>query len=162
MRKALREVVLDAVFFHAAEGRIGDDHIDAVLGAVVAQRASQGVVVADLRGHVDAVEDHVGHAQEVRQRLLLDAAACCPAAFASSSASFTYFLRMCSMAQVEKAAGAAGGVEDGLAELGVHLVDDELGDGARGVVLARVARVLQVGQDLLVDVAELVPVAAAC
>ena len=54
----------------------------------------------------------------------------------------------------EEAAGAAGGVEHGLGELGVDTVDDELGDGARGVKLTRVAGALQVLEDLLVDVAE--------
>jgi hypothetical protein len=54
----------------------------------------------------------------------------------------------------EEAAGAAGRVEDDLAQARVDHVDGELGDGARRVVLARVARALQVAQDLLVDVAE--------
>ena len=69
-----REVVLDAVLFHAAERRVGEDHVHPVLGSVVPQRAGQGVVVADAGRHVDAVDDHVGDAQQVRQRLLLDAA----------------------------------------------------------------------------------------
>ena len=47
----------------------------------------------------------------------------------------------------EEAAGAAGGVEHRLAELRVDLVDDELRDGARRVVLAGVARALEVGED---------------
>ena len=58
----------------------------------------------------------------------------------------------------EEAAGAAGGVEDGLAEPRVDLVDDELGDGARRVELAGVAGGLEVLQELLVDVAEHVAV----
>src|SRR6185369_15694687 len=68
-----REVVFDTVFFHATEGRVGDDDIDPVTRAVVAQRARQGVVVADVSRYVDAVQNHVGGAQQVRQRLLLDA-----------------------------------------------------------------------------------------
>ena len=62
------------------------------------------------------------------------------------------------MAQVEEAAGAAGGVEDRLAEPRVDLLDHELGDGAGRVELARVAGALQVAEDLLVDVAEQVAV----
>ena len=58
----------------------------------------------------------------------------------------------------EKAAGAAGGVEDVFAQLRVDALDHELGDGARGVVLAGVAGALEVAQDLLVDVAEQVAV----
>ena len=58
----------------------------------------------------------------------------------------------------EEAAGAAGGVEDGFAEAGIDLIDDELGDRPRRVVLARVAGGLEVFEQLLVDVAEHVPV----
>ena len=54
----------------------------------------------------------------------------------------------------EEAAGAAGGVEEDFAGLGVDAVGHEGGDGAGGVVLARVAGALQVVEDLLVDVAE--------
>ena len=61
----------------------------------------------------------------------------------------------------EEAAGAAGRVEDRLAELGVDHVDHELGDGARRVELAGVAGALQVLEDLLVDVAEEVAVVGA-
>ena len=54
----------------------------------------------------------------------------------------------------EEAAGAAGGIEQDFAGLRVDAVDHEGGDGARRVVLARVAGALQVVEDLLVDVAE--------
>ena len=57
----------------------------------------------------------------------------------------------------EEAAGAAGGVEQDLAGLRVDPVRHEGGDGAGRVVLARVAGALQVVQDLLVDVAEVLP-----
>ena len=56
----------------------------------------------------------------------------------------------------EEAAGAGGGVEHLLAQARVGLVHHELGDGARGVELARVARALQVAQDFFVQVVELV------
>ena len=131
------EVGLDAVLLHAAEGRVGDDDVHAVLGRPVAQRAGQRVVVADVGGHVDAVQQHVGHAQQVRQVLLLDAGeAVLDGALVG--------LGLGLLAQVldgagQEAAGAAGRVEDGLAEARVDLLDDELGDGARGVELARVA-----------------------
>ena len=58
------------------------------------------------------------------------------------------------MAQARKAAGAAGGVEELLAEPRIDLLDHELRDGAGRVVLARVARALEVAEDLLVHVAE--------
>jgi hypothetical protein len=55
-------------------------------------------------------------------------------------------------------AGAAGRVENNLAELGVDLLDDELGDGAGSIELTRIARRLEVFKELLVDVAEHVAV----
>ena len=54
----------------------------------------------------------------------------------------------------EKAAGAAGRVEEGFAEARVGLVDHELGDGAWRVELAGVARALQVLEDFFVEVVE--------
>ena len=57
----------------------------------------------------------------------------------------------------QEAAGAAGGIEEDLAGLGVDAVRHEGGDGARRVVLARVAGALQVVEHLLVDVAEVLP-----
>ena len=150
------EVGLDAVLLHAAEGRVGDDDVHALLRAPVAQRAGEGVVVADVGGHVDAVQQQIGHAQDVRQVLLLDAGEA-----VLDGALVGLGLRL--LAQVldgadEEAAGAAGGVEDGLAEARIDLLDDELGDGARGVELAGVARGLEVLEELLVDVAEHVAV----
>ena len=75
----------------------------------------QGVVVADEGGIVDAVQQHVGHAQHVRQLLLLDGAQ--PACMVCSSFDVLHV----ALAHVpdgagEKAAGAAGGVEEDLAE----------------------------------------------
>jgi hypothetical protein len=54
----------------------------------------------------------------------------------------------------QEAAGAAGGIEQDFAGARVDPVHHEGGDGARGVILARIAGRLQVIQDLLVDVAE--------
>ena len=54
----------------------------------------------------------------------------------------------------QKAAGAAGRVQHDLADLRVHHIGHELGDGARRVVFAGIARALQVAQDLLIDVVE--------
>ena len=61
----------------------------------------------------------------------------------------------------QKAARAAGGVQHLLAKLRVDHIDHELRDGSRRVVFARVARALQVFQDLLVEVTEDVPVLGA-
>ena len=152
------EVVLDAVFFHAAKRRVGDDDVDAVRVAVVFVGAGQSVVVADVGGRVDAVQDHVGDGQHVRQGLFLDATN------GLDQRLFVFLGFDVVRALVvdgagEKAAGAAGGIEHDFVQLRVDAVDDEPGEGARGVELARVAGALQVAQDLLVDAAEGVAVA---
>lgn len=59
-------VGLDAVLLHAAEGRVGDDDVHSLLWAPVAQGPGEGVVVADVGGDVDAVQEEIGHAQDVR------------------------------------------------------------------------------------------------
>ncbi len=108
----------------------------------------------DLAGHFDAVQQQVGDAQHVRQLLFLYPA----------NAVLQHGLLLCVVhlfAQVldgadEEATGAGGRVHDAFAELGVGHVHHELGDGAGGVELARVACALQVAQYLLVQVVELV------
>ena len=125
-------------------------------GRPVAQRAGERVVVADVGGHVDAVQKEIGHAQDVRQVLLLDAGE-------AVLDGLLVGLGLGLLAQVldgadEEAAGAAGRVENGFAEAGIDLLDDELGDGARRVELAGVAGGLEVLEQLLVDVAEHVAV----
>ena len=57
----------------------------------------------------------------------------------------------------EKAAGAAGGIEQDFAGLRVDAIHHEGGDGARRVVFAGIAGRLQVVEELLVDVAEVLP-----
>ncbi len=125
-------------------------------GRPVAQRARQRVVMADIGRDVDAMQKEIGHAQHVRQVLLLDAGE----AFLDGS---LVDLGLCLLAQVldgadEEAAGAAGGIEDRFAELRIDLLDDELRHRARRVELAGVTRGLQVLEQLLVDVAEHVAV----
>jgi hypothetical protein len=63
----------DAVLLHAAEGRVGDDDVHALPWTPVPQGSGEGVVVTDVGRDVDAVEHEVGHAEHVRQVLLLDA-----------------------------------------------------------------------------------------
>ncbi len=62
------------------------------------------------------------------------------------------------MVQVRKPPVPQAGSRIFSPSLGFDHVHHELGDGARGVVFARVAGVLQVAQQLLVDVAEQVAV----
>ena len=113
--------------------------------------------MADVGRHVDAVQDHVGGAQEVRQRFLLDAEDALLEQLFVLDGLHVVLAHVFDGAG-EEAAGAAGGVEDFLAQFGVDRVDHELGDRAWRVVFAGVAGVLQVAQDLLVEVAEQVAV----
>src|SRR6185312_11657597 len=67
------EVVFDAVFFHAAERRVGNDDVNSVGIPVILVGAGESVVVSNVGGSVDAVQNHVGHGQHMRQSLLLHA-----------------------------------------------------------------------------------------
>ncbi|MNP35791.1 hypothetical protein D3C76_1291390 [compost metagenome] len=57
------EIGFDAVFFHATEWRVGHDAVHALARAPADQRFAQGIIVADLAGNLDAVQDHVGGGQ---------------------------------------------------------------------------------------------------
>ena len=148
-----REVGLDAVLLFAAEGRVGEDDVHPVALAVADVGPGQGVVVAHEAGVLDAVQQHVGDAEHVRELLLLHGAQAGLQGLLVLRAFHVAFAHVADGAG-EEAAGAAGGVEQDLAGLGVDALDHEGGDGAGGVVLARVAGALQVVEQLLVDVAE--------
>ena len=113
--------------------------------------------MADVHRHLDAVQEHVGDAEQMRQRFLFHAANACLQALLVGGR-FDLVLADVFERAGEEAAGAAGGIEDDFAEPRVGALDHELGDGARGVIFARVAGALEVAQDLLVDVAEQVAV----
>ena len=66
------EVQLDAGFFLAAKGRVGDDDLVAVFVADFVERGFQAVVAADV-GVFDAVQQQVHRPEQVGQRFLLDA-----------------------------------------------------------------------------------------
>ena len=153
VRKCGGKFDLDAVLLAPAEGRIGQHDVHAVGLRVADVGPRQRVVVAHEARVLDAVQQHVGDAEHVRKLLLLD------------RAQGGLHLRLVlgplhvALAHVidgagEKAAGAAGGIEQDFAGLRVDAVRHEGGDGARRVVLAGVAGRLQVVENLLVDVAE--------
>ena len=151
--KVLGEVALDAVFFLAAEGRVGQHDVDAVLLLPADVGPRQGVVVTHEAGVLDAVQQHVGDAQHVRKLLFLHGA--------QGGLHGVFVLGPLDVAVAHVAqgtgqepAGAAGRVEQGLSRLGVDAVGHEGGDGSWGVVLAGVAGGLQVVEDLFVDVAK--------
>ena len=70
--EVLGEVAFDAVFLAAAEGRVGEDDFHAVGLAVADVRPGQRVVVADEARVLNAVKEHVGHAEHVWQWLLFN------------------------------------------------------------------------------------------
>lgn len=151
------EVVLDPVLFHPAERGIRYHDINPVLGAVILERTSERIVVPDVRRHVDPVEHHVRHREHVREGLLLDAVN-------ARGETFFVFGSLYLILQIADRAGketarTARGIENLLAELRIDDVNHELRKRARGVVLARVSRGLQVAEELFVDVAEKVAVA---
>lgn len=150
------EVGLDAVLFAAAEGRVGDDDIDAVGSRVADVGAGEGVVVADEAGVFDAVEQHIGDAEHVRELLFLDGS---QGGLHPLLVGDFFDVAVAHMAEgaSEEAAGAAGGVEEQLTGLRIDAVHHEGRDGTGGVVFARVAGALQVVEDLLVDVAKVLP-----
>jgi hypothetical protein len=104
-------------------------------------------------GVLDAVQQHVGDAEHVRKLLLLDGMQRLLHGFARPRALHVALAHVANGAG-EEAAGAAGGIEQDFAGMGIDAVHHEGGDGARRVVLARIAGALQVVEDLFVDVAE--------
>ena len=152
----LREVRLDAVLLASAEGRIGEHDVHAVRLRVADVGPRQRVVVAHEARVLDAVQQHVGDAEHVGKLLLLDRA--------QGGLHLLLVFRPLHIALAhvidsagEKAAGAAGGIEQDFAGVRVDPIHHEGGDGARRVVFARIARRLQVVENLLVDVAEVLP-----
>ena len=110
----------------------------------------------DLDRDVDAVQHHVRHTEQVGHRFLLDAVD------RVLEQGFV-FNRLDGLTDIfdsagQEPAGTAGRVEDRLTELRVNLVHHELRHGTGRVVLPGIARTLEVFQDLLVDLAEEVPV----
>ena len=152
--EVLREVALDAVLLLAAEGRVGEHDVHAVLALPADIGPRQGVVVAHEARVFDAVQQHVGDAEHVGKLLLFDGAE------RGLHGLFVLGPPDMALAHVpqgtgQESAGAAGRIEQRLARFRVDPVDHECGHGAGRVVLARIAGRLQVVEDLFVDVAEM-------
>ena len=110
------KVAEDAALFFAAEGRVGHDDIDAVSVADFSQREAQAVQRIDLR-RFQTVQDQIHLREQIRQRLGL------AAEDALGLKNLPILDRLALLLQMlerldEKAAGAAGRVEDHFAELG--------------------------------------------
>ena len=151
-----REIVLDAVFLAPAEGRIGEHDIDALVLAPRNQRPGQRVVVAHEARVLDAVQQHVGDAEHVRKLLLLHRAQGALHLLALLGRADVVLLHVADGAG-EKAARAAGGIEQDFAGARIDAIRHEGGDGARRVIFAGIAGRLQVVEKLLVELAEVPP-----
>ena len=139
------------------KGGVGEHDVHAVAGAVADVGAGQGVVVTHKAGVLNAMEQHISDAEHVRELLLFHG----PQGLLHDLLVFhgldVALLHVADGAG-EEAARAAGGVKHQLAGSGVDAVDHEGCHGAGRVVFARVARALQVVENLLVDVAEVLAV----
>ena len=108
--KVLGKVALNAVLFAAAEGRIGEHNIHPVALGIADIGPGKGVIMAHKRGIVNAVEQHIGNTEHVRELFLL----CCAQGLLHLLLIFG--LLHIALAHVpdgagEKAAGAAGRVK---------------------------------------------------
>ncbi len=154
----LREVGLRAVFLYPTKGRIGEDDVHFVVCAPVAVGLGEVVAALDA-GHFKAMQHKVGGTEQVGQGLFLYPAYGLLQGFALAGL-VDLLVEMVDGAG-EEAAGTAGGVEYGFAQLWVEDVDHELGDGPGRVVFPGGAGRLQFLEDGLVEVIEEVAVFAA-
>ena len=69
--KMLRKVALNAVLLLAAKGRVGQHDVHPVLPLPTDIGPGQGVVVAHEARVLNVVQQHIGHAQHMRQLFLL-------------------------------------------------------------------------------------------
>ena len=152
------KLILDAVLFAAAEGRIGQHDVNPLVFAPADVGPGQRVVVAHEAWVLDAMQQHVRDAKHVRKLFFLDGS--------QSRLHLRFIFRPLHIALAhvadgtgEKAAGTACGIEEDFAGLGIDPVRHEGGDGARCVIFAGIARRLQVVEHLLVDVAEMLALA---
>ena len=131
------EVQLDAGFLLAAEGRVGDDDLEAVLFADLVERVAQGIIAAAV-GRLPAVQQQVHGAEQEGQGLFLNA----DQAGGLEQALILGGLGLGLEGLVgfdQETAGTTSGIEDALAQFGLDTADDQLDDRAGGVELAAVA-----------------------
>jgi hypothetical protein len=139
VERAVAFVAEDAALLLAAEGRVGQDHVDPVAVAEFIQREPQTVLRVDLRA-LQPVQEQIHLAQEVRQRLGL------AAEDALLQEHPPVLDRLALLGEVvvgldEEPAGAAGRVQHGLAQPRVDDLDHEPDHGPGRVELAVVATV---------------------
>ena len=152
-----REILLHLLALLAAEGRIGEDHVVAVLVLDVADVLGQRVGADDVR-RVDAVQDHV-HDRRSRRR---GASSPCRrrSSFEACAGLGRKLVAICVEiveGLAEKARRAAGAVIDALADLRLDDLDHGADERARRVIFAAVpARIAHVAELGFVEVRKLV------
>ena len=132
------EVLLDFLALFAAEGRIGQDYIHAVLVLNVGKVLGQGVGVGDV-GCLDAVQDHVHDRDDVGQRFLFLAVEGAllqrlDIAGGKAGPGLEVIERL-----AQKARRATGAVVNALADCWLHHLHHGANQRPRGVVLTAVA-----------------------
>ena len=108
-------------------------------------------------GGVDAVQDHVGNAQHVGQGFFFDPANGCLQDLLVPGGFDKIFAFVIDGAG-QKAAGAAGRIEDRFLQPGIDPVYHEPGHRAGGIKLPGIAGALQILENLFINIAEQVAV----
>jgi hypothetical protein len=148
-----REVGFDAGFFFAAEGRVGEDDVDAFAVADFADAPFQSVAVGDLR-RFQTMQQQIHLRQHIRQRfgfLAIEAGTLQGATLLGRA----YLWRNVVVGFDQKTAGAAGRIKDGFTEARVADLDHEADYRARCIELAGIARrVAHFAQHRFVEVRE--------
>jgi hypothetical protein len=133
----LGKVALDALLLLAAEGRVGEDHVHPVLLPDLGELVAQRIARVDL-GRVQPVQQQVHLRKQVRQRLGLAAGQRTGLEQLAVGDGLDLGGEVVERLDQE-AAGAAGGVEHGLARTRVAHFHHEAHHRPRGVELAGVA-----------------------
>jgi hypothetical protein len=136
-------------------GRVHGLDVDLVLLLILRDFLGEGVAVKHVR-RLDAVDEEVRDAKEVRQRLPLLG----PRTVLIDLLILHGLHRRTDIVEEgdNEAEGAAGPVAEGLAELRVEEPDDDVGQGTGGIELTGIACRLEAFEDALIDVAEHVAV----
>src|ERR1019366_1043596 len=150
------EVLLHFLALLAAEGRIGQHHVVAVLFLYVGEVLGERIGVDDV-GRIDAMQDHVHDGDDVGQRLLLLAVK----SAGLERAEFPGSERGLGLHEIERLAQEArrthGAIVDAFADLGPHHAHHGADERARSVILAAVAAGVAHVADLgLVEMRQLV------